>query len=381
VAQLKPVEAQRYRDERRKQYGWDFIQIAVSTGATLRVAASSRLCASNYPGELMVDRQKAIRLAAAVVGLVIALSPSIVPRFRKRQPISLRGTVIKQDDDPMQESPVTDVEISAANDLATSSAKSTFNGYFTLPLRRGVARNQSITLRFRHPDYQPLDLNEQVDDKLSVVHLIPINREPRVQLDRPPIAITNVLVRYETVATAQESIGTGAKTFQVQNVGNVPCDHNSHCSPDRKWKATVTSESLDAGEGSVFRNARVSCLAGPCPFTRIDSDGFSRGGRHINVSVRNWSDTTTFLLQAEVFRSQINNTVRITYPVILGTSLNFTLPPSADGPSIEAEVNGENMVFPLGPKPILSWAECNVINDKFETKVYRCDLKSDYKFR
>ncbi len=76
--------------------------------------------------------------------------------------------------------------------------------------------------------------------------------------------------------------------------------------------------------------------------------------------MRNWSDTTTFLFQAEVFRPQISDIVRMTYPIILGTSLNFTLPPTADGPSVEAELNGENIIFPLGPIPILSWADCNV---------------------
>jgi hypothetical protein len=87
------------------------------------------------------------------------------------------------------------------------------------------------------------------------------------------------------------------------------------------------------------------------------------------------------LLQAEVFHKQIDNTVRVAYPVILGTSLNFTLPPSAEGPSIEAEVNGENIVFPLGPKPVLSWADCNVSVDKNRAKFYRCDLKNEYRFQ
>jgi len=138
---------------------------------------------------------------------------------------------------------------------------------------------------------------------------------------------------------------------------------------------------MDAGEGAQFRNARVSCIAGPCPFTRIDFDGFSRGGRTIKVSVRNWSDTTVFLFQAEVFHPQIDNIIRLAYPVILGSSLNFTLPPSAEGPSIEADVNGEDIIFPLGPKPDLSWAACNVSVDKNQAKFYRCDLKSDYRFR
>ena len=70
----------------------------------------------------------------------------------------------------------------------------------------------------------------------------------------------------------------------------------------RKWKAAVGSISLDAGEGNEFRNARVSCIAGPCPFTKIESHNFSHDGRTLNVSALDWSDTATFLLEAEVDR-------------------------------------------------------------------------------
>ncbi len=305
-------------------------------------------------------------------------------RNYQRRPILLRGAVIKQDDDPIKQSPITGVDISEANGLASSGAKSNFTGYFTIPLLRGVGRNDSVTLRFLHPDYVPLDLTELVSDKLTIVHLVPIHKDPQekaVPVDHPAITVANVRIRYSTESVTQDNIGTGVKTFQIQNVGNVACLNASPCSPDGKWKAAINSESLDAGEGSVFRNARVSCIAGPCPFTRIDNDGFSQGGRYIKVTVRNWSDTTTFLFQAEVFRPQISDLVRMTYPIILGTSLNFTLPPTAEGPSVEAELNGENIIFPLGPIPILSWADCNVSVAKNQAKFYRCELNSGYRFR
>jgi hypothetical protein len=331
----------------------------------------------------MVDRRKAGRLAAvlAALGMILAACVGLAVSHYNKKPISLKGAVVKQDSDPMKESPITDVEISEASGLAASSGRSNFTGYFAIPLRRGVSVNQPITLRFRHPDYQPLDLTQLVDDKLSVVHLVPIHKEADVPANRPLTPIANILIRYTTVTTTQENIGTEARTFEIPNKGNVPCNKTSPCSPDGKWKAAISTEELDAGEGSVFRNARVSCIAGPCPFTRVDFDGFSQGGRTIRVAVRNWSDTTTFLLQAEVYRPQINNIVRTAYPVILGTSLNFTLPPFADGPSIQAEVSGENIIFPLGPKPFLSWALCNVSIDKNQAKIYRCDLKSEYGFR
>lgn len=334
----------------------------------------------------MIQGRKAILWTiVASLGSLVAVFLSIAMfRNYESRPIVLRGAVIKQDDDPIKQSPIMDVEVSEASGLGTASTKSNFVGYFALPLHRGVGRNESITLRFLHSDYVPLELTELVSDKLMIVHLVPIRKDPEempVQPDHPAIAVSNIRIRYSTEATTQENIGTGVKTFQIQNVGNVPCQNGPICSPDGKWKAAVHTEALDAGEGNVYRNARVSCIAGPCPFTKIDNDGYSQGGRNIKVTVRDWSDTTTFLFQAEVFHPQISDLVQMTYPIILGTSLNFTLPPTAEGPTVEAELNGENIIFPLGPIPVLSWADCNVSVARDKARFYRCELDTGYRFR
>src|SRR6266436_4942140 len=86
-------------------------------------------------------------------------------RNYERRPTMLRGAVIKQDDDPIKQSPIMDVEISEANGLATTSTKSNFTGAFALPLIRGVGQNDSVTLRFLHSDYVPLELTELASDK------------------------------------------------------------------------------------------------------------------------------------------------------------------------------------------------------------------------
>lgn len=121
------------------------------------------------------------------------------------------------------------------------------------------------------------------------------------------------------------------------------------CSPDKKWKASRGSATLDAGQDNTFGNVRASCIAGPCPFTKIDDSGFKNGGRYITVSAIDWSNTATFLLEAEVFHTAISSNVRESYPVIFGRALNFTLPPTQEGVSLEAEIDGAPMVFPLGP--------------------------------
>jgi hypothetical protein len=113
----------------------------------------------------------------------------------------------------------------------------------------------------------------------------------------------------------------------------------------------------------------------------MESNHFSQGGQVITVSARNWSDTTTFLLEAEVVHPMVSQIVHESYPVIFGEGLNFTLPSSAEGVSIEAELDGQMIIFPLGPALFLSWANCNARVNSDQTRVYRCDLKPGYQFQ
>jgi len=317
---------------------------------------------------------------AAGFGMALVVALAAVATHYIRRPIFLKGAVLQQDADPRKQSPITNVEVSAAQDVS-ATVKSDFSGYFRLGLRRGVKRGQSITLQFRHPDFLPVDLPEVVSDQLYIVHMMPLHPDVETESGQPNVVVANVFVRYSIETTAEVNVGAGVTTFQVVNTGNVPCHQHKPCSADDKWKAAIGSASLDAGQGNVFENARVTCIAGPCPFTKIESDNFSQGGRDIRVSVLNWSDTTTFLFQAEVFRQEISDIVRESYPVIFGRALNFSLPGAAEGPTLEAEIDGTNIVFPLGPSPTLSWAVCNVRVGKDQSKSYRCELKPGYRFR
>jgi hypothetical protein len=331
----------------------------------------------------MTGNRKVAIWTTAVLGLgaVLASVWIAVRLSRNHRPITIRGAVLKKDNDPWKQSPIANVEVSSLDGTVVHEVNSDFLGSFRLTLRPGMKLGQPVQLAFRHPDFQPLDLNESLSDKLYVVRMAPLHNEVEAQLNEGEIVVANVQVRYSTEATKTENIASAVKTFQVLNTGNVPCLQGAPCSPDEKWKAGVASASLDAGEGNVFRDARVTCIAGPCPFTRVDTDDFSRGGRIIKVSVRDWSDTTTFLFQAEVFRSQLDSIIRRSFPVIFGRAMNFTLPPTAEGPSIEAEMNGSLVVFPLSPTPALSWTNCQVRVEKNRARDYRCELKAGYRFR
>jgi hypothetical protein len=325
------------------------------------------------------------KIAIWIVGIAVlggGLTVGLIAWTRAMRPISIQGAAIVQDPDPDKELPISDVAISVTADkVPVGETKTDVAGFFKLTLRKGVRRGQLINIQFRHTDYTPLDLPVDKVGKLYVARLVSLRHPEPTQSSKPDVTVAGLRVRYSMKSTSAANVGSGIKTFRAVNVGNTPCDGHPPCSPDGKWKAVTASGSLEAGEGNQFRNARVSCIAGPCPFTKIDSDDFTQGGRAISVTVRNWSDTTTFLLEAEVIRPTISDMIRDSYPVIFGPALNFSLPSTAEGPSIEAEINGETIIFPLGPDLFLSWATCSVRGNDDQTKAYRCELKPGYRFR
>jgi hypothetical protein len=326
--------------------------------------------------------------AVAVAVTLLMLRAHQLRSISVRQSIPIEGAVIQRDADPNKELPIADVVITVSDGVTSATTRSEASGYFKVILQKGVLSGAPVTVSFRHPSYQPLSMNVQTGrletpNELYIAAMVPIPAKNTVAgPSRSATVVSNIRVRYTINSRTETNVGSAVKTFQVVNKGNVPCDHQSPCSPDGKWKAATASASLDAGADNAFGNVRASCIAGPCPFTRIDSSGFIHGGRNIRVSALNWSDTATFLMEAEVFHTAINSNVRELYPVIFGRTLNFTLPPTQEGVSLEAEINGSPMVFPLGPDLSLSWATCSMRTDadKEKTTVYRCELKPDYRF-
>ncbi|HEX8814838.1 MAG TPA: carboxypeptidase-like regulatory domain-containing protein [Terriglobales bacterium] len=327
----------------------------------------------------MTATQKVATWCVVVIVLVGVIVATV--RFvQKRRRIVLQGAIVRKDADPQKQLPIADVQVTAIMNSTTVTATSDASGLFTLTLPRGFRHREPVTLEFRHLGYQPLDLKDFVADKLYIAAMAPVpvaNSKP----DGPETTIANVRVRYTVKTTTDADVGSAVKTFQVQNVANLPCKGQHPCSPDGKWKATIASTTLDAGEGNQFRNVRVSCIAGPCPFARIEFEDLSQQGQHLNVSARAWSDTVTYLLEADVVHSMVADIVRLSYPVLFDRAMEFSLPVSAEGPSLQAEVNGDNVVFPLGPALRLSWAQCSMAVNKDQATIYRCQLKPGYRFK
>jgi hypothetical protein len=328
-------------------------------------------------------------IAWILVGAAVVVLVAMLLRARRLLPlITIEGAVIESNADTRKERPIADVAITASAGTQSVMTHSEADGHFKVSLREIAALSgKPIVLSLRHPNYEPLDLDVRAGglhfrNELTLARMVPIPSGPVATSHHPAVVVSNARVRYSINSGSETNVGSAVKTFQVVNLGNVPCDGQSPCSPDGKWKAASASATLYAGAGNVFNNVRASCIAGPCPFTRISSGEDMQGQSSIHITALDWSDTATFLVEAEVFHAEIRSNVRELYPVIFGRGFNFTLPPTAEGVTLEAEIDGSPMVFPLGPSLDMSWASCTVrtATEKEKIAVFRCELKPDYRF-
>ncbi|MGV3516798.1 carboxypeptidase-like regulatory domain-containing protein [Luteitalea sp.] len=320
----------------------------------------------------------------AIGGFVaVVLTMAVVTFVTWRRPEGVRvvtGAVLTADTNPQRQRPVAQARVTAIAGAVSASGTTDESGLFRLAMDPPVPPDQALTLTVEHPRFHPFDASNLVADQLHLVRLRP-TAAPVERANDAEVTIANVRVRYTSKAEATLDIASAARTFEFPNTANVPCAGQPPCSPDGRWKATVGTFSLEAGPTRQFRHVRVSCLAGPCPFTRIMSDNFSRGGATIRGTVLNWSDSVTYLVEAEVAQHIVSDLVRHAYPVIFERFMNFTLPSGAQGPSIEAEVKGEGIIYPLGPQLRLSWATCRLDARTDGTRLYRCELKPGFAFQ
>jgi hypothetical protein len=331
-----------------------------------------------------VSRRRKIWIAVAAGAAFAVLLIFLVRHWRPHWSV-IQGAVIRADADPHKRQPIAGVEITALYGSSRLSTQSDASGYFRIAIPGTVLPGQTVTLGFQHAGYEPFKLPVTIRLRSSLRELLvaamPPKAESRATEPAKKTAVSNIRVRYTVNAEHEKNIGSEAKTFEAFNQGNLPCRHQHPCSPDGRWKASNGSIQIDAGAGNQFRNARAACIAGPCPFTRIDASAFAQGGRIMNVTALSWSGSATFLVQAEVFHTSLVSEVRISYPVVFGSGFTFTVPPTAEGTSLIAEMGGDEVVFPLGPDLDLSWATCDVRKGMSATNsVYQCELKPNYAF-
>jgi hypothetical protein len=335
----------------------------------------------------MVRKSTIVWVSVAVAGAAAALIVAGVRHWRPHWSI-VQGAIIRADADARKQLPIPNVQVTARYGDSTLNTESDASGYFRVAFPGIVVPGQTVRLTFEHENFDPLDLDVKITFRSSLRQLLIVPMSSTVtesgnDSSRASVAVQNVRVRYTVNSQNEENIGSAANTFEVVNSGNVPCRRQKPCSPNGYWKAATGSITMDAGTGNTFRDARVSCIAGPCPFTRVIANSLANDGRTITATALDWSDTTTFLFQAEVYHTAIVSNVRESYPVVFGRGLNFTVPPTAEGVSLVAELGGVEMVFPMGPDLDLSWATCSVRNGAIQDKsgVYQCALKPGFRFQ
>jgi hypothetical protein len=331
-----------------------------------------------------VSRKRIVICVVVAVGTLAAVFVPLALHHYRPPWTTIQGAVVRGDADSRKEFPVAGVMVTASHDNASLTARTDASGYFKIAFPGVIWPGQTLTLDFQQPNYQPLELKipirfRSTTRRLVIAALAPVSVAASNNTNAASAVVSNVRVRYTVNSQSEVNIGSAVKVFQVVNQANIPCARQAPCSPDGWWKAAIGSAELDAGAGNEFRDARASCIAGPCPFTRIDSSGFARDGRVITVSALNWAGTATFLLEADVFHIGSVSNVRELYPAVVERTFQFNLPPTQEGVSLEAEINGVPTVFPLGPELYLSWATCTVRSGS-KSMVYQCELKPGYRF-
>lgn len=323
-------------------------------------------------------------VASVGIGIAIRIARKGVPRLSPA--ITLEGSVLKQDPDPSKRTPIPDVAVTATRGETEVDKKTDPTGYFNISLNSGIESGANLTLTFVKEGYKTIQMTpNQPGDQLYLVQMEPVAAPPAVRMQRVQApaklsSIKDVRVRYSFKDQSTIPVGAIAKEFLAPNKGNIPCRDQKPCSPDGKWKATATILPIDADPGNEFRNVRVSCIAGPCHFLKVDP-GVTEHTARLKISVLNWSDTAAFLVEGDEIRTMVTNIVRQSYPFVIGNTMSFALPPSSESVSIEANLDGKSIIFPLGPTLNLSWADCNVDTSTGGDKTYRCQLKPGFQFQ
>ena len=266
----------------------------------------------------------------AVLGAALI---SLLTLRERAKPVTLTGVVIRQDSDPRKQEPIPGVEIAAAGGLALQGGQSDSSGFFHLTLPSGIKPHQPVTLLFRHPDYKPLTQIERAGDMLMLSGCRPFLALPVSCLVAQPSSFLCVDPVYGKDLD-HHGCWKRRKNIQSGKHRQPRMQQSEACSPNGEWKATDGTMTVDAGEGNQLHNPRVSCIAGPCPFTKIESVGLAEDGRIFKVKVRDWSDPATFLIEAEVVHAMYAENVRQSYPAILGRALDFSAPGDAEGVSL-----------------------------------------------
>jgi len=251
------------------------------------------------------SKQSKVTIWVAVIGslgVVIAAAIALIPQLHQSvppppppEPMVIQGVVMRDEANPEKRFPISSVRVISTDGLASAPTTTGTDGLFKLTLKPEAKNGLSISLNFQHPDYQEKDVTQVIGESVPYIFYLWPSQYTRVEP-----AGQAWMGRFLRVADPPEIV---SKTFQIRNRGSVRCNNRPPCSPDGKWKAAIETASIDAGPGKIFASGRAQCIAGPCPWTSVETKGFPQLGQPtLTVSVRNWSDTVTYRLSGEAVR-------------------------------------------------------------------------------
>jgi hypothetical protein len=313
---------------------------------------------------------KQAQIWGAVIGAVgVAVgagAPPLVNRIiNPPQPITFSAVIMRSDANEAKRFAIKDVDVTYQGGGVERHQKTDQSGFVIIPFGSSINPGTLVELKFRHPCYQEFDETIAPTNVPYTLYLWPAAPEHGATCADPTITAISL--------TFRKTYLTKSTTFQVPNRGTVRC-RRQPCSPDGKWQAVIVSASLDAGSGNTFAQGSVTCIAGPCPFSEIVNDGFSKGGPTISASIRNWSDTVTYVLRGELGGGP-------TSPVtVAGRTFDFSVSHS-DLPNLQITAQtsaGQSLVSDIAVGTI-PWATCQT-NELTSTINYHCTLRPDYRF-
>ena len=99
-----------------------------------------------------------------IVVAVILLARDLRPRRLR----SIVGSVVTLNPDPRKQASIADVEITAVDGDEVAKSRSDSSGFFQVHLQTEIWRGRTVNLKFRHPDYEPLDITEALADRIAL---------------------------------------------------------------------------------------------------------------------------------------------------------------------------------------------------------------------
>ena len=108
---------------------------------------------------------------------------------------SLAGAVLSANPDPRKQLPVPNVEITADAGGTAARAKSDASGFFRLSWRARVWQGEKVTLRFRHPDYQPLEITQPLSQQLYIARMTSIASVKALESNAAEMSVADIRLR------------------------------------------------------------------------------------------------------------------------------------------------------------------------------------------